>query len=142
MYKYYYCILEKDLNDIIIYNNKININKLPFLIKKYNLNYKNAIKEYWINNVQIISDKNKFNFYKIFDKNVNYIDEYLIKEYTIKECPQFNFNESHLEDEYILYENIINNIKIILKKYSEYITLEFETDNLINNNKFLCYNII
>ena len=52
----------------------------------------------------------------------------------------FNFKNVHLEDEYILYENTVNNIKIILKKYEDYITLEFETVNLINidNDLFEC----
>ena len=49
--------------------------------------------------------------------------------------------EEYYEDVNI-YENIINDIKIVLKKFSEYITLEFESNNLINNNNFLCYNII
>lgn len=66
----------------------------------------------------------------------------MIQEYNIYECDPFNFNEIHLEDEYVLYENIISDVKIILKKYLGYITLEFESTNLINNNNFLCYNII
>ena len=81
-------------------------------------------------------------FYKIYDKNINYYSEYLIHEYLLENSEPFNFNKTNLEEEYILYENTINDIKIILKKYIDYITLEFETNNLINNNNFLCYNII
>ena len=44
MYKYYYC---KQINDNF-YNSKINLDNLSYLIKKYNLEYKNYIKEYWI----------------------------------------------------------------------------------------------
>ena len=143
MYIYYYCKLINNYENINIYENKINLNKLSYLIEKYKLNYKDIIKEYWINNVQIISDKKNIKFYKIYDKNIKYNNEYLIKEYEFKNCVPFNFNESHLEEEYILYENIINNIKIVLKKYNDYISLEFETNDLINNNNnFLCYNII
>ena len=138
MYKYYYCNL---INDNF-YNNKINLNKLSYLIKKYDLNLKNNIKEYWINNVLIISNKNDIKFYKINDKDIKFQNEYIIKSYDINECISFNFNNTDLEEEYILYENIINDIKVILKQYSEYITLEFESNNLINNNNFLCYNII
>ena len=47
MYKYYYC---KKINKNF-YNSKINLDKLSYLIKKYDLKYKNYIKEYWINNV-------------------------------------------------------------------------------------------
>lgn len=138
MYKYYYCKYIKNN----FYNNKININKLSYLIKKYDLKFISPIKEYWLNNIKIISDKNNINFYKIYDKNINYYNEYLIHEYLLENSEPFNFNKTHLEEEYILYENTINDIKIILKKYIDYITLEFETNNLINNNNFLCYNII
>ena len=138
MYKYYYCNL---INDNF-YNNKINLNKLSYLIKKYDLNFKNNIKEYWINNVLIISNKDDIKFYKINDKDIKFQNEYIIKSYDINECISFNFNNTDLEEEYILYENIINDIKVILKQYSEYISLEFESNNLINNNNFLCYNII
>ena len=138
MYKYYYC---KHINDNF-YNSKININNLSSLIDKYNLVLKNYIKEYWINNVQIISNKNNIEFYKINDKEIKYKNNYIIQEYNIEDCSPFNFNGAHMEDEYILYENIINNIKIILKKYDNYITLEFQSENLINNDKFLYYNII
>ena len=138
MYKYYYCNL---INDNF-YNNKINLNKLSYLIKKYDLNFKNNIKEYWINNVLIISNKDNIKFYKINDKDIKLQNEYIIKSYDINECIPFNFNNTDIEEEYILYENIINDIKVILKQYLEYITLEFESNNLINNNNFLCYNII
>ena len=138
MYKYYYC---KQINDNF-YNSKINLDKISYLIKKYDLKYKNYIKEYWINNVLILSNNNDIKFYKIYDKDIQYQNEYIIKSYEIIECIPFNFNETHLEEEYILYENVINDIKVVLKKYSEYITLEFESNNLINNNNFLCYNII
>ena len=138
MYKYYYCKHIKDN----FYNMKINIDKFSYLIKKYDLKFMSYIKEYWLNNIKIISDKNNINFYKIYDKNIKYENQYLIQEYLCNISAPFNFNETHLEDEYILYENTINDIKIILKKYIDYITLEFESNNLINNNNFLCYNII
>ena len=138
MYKYYYC---KQINDNF-YNSKINLDKLPYLIKKYDLEYKNYIKEYWINNVLIISNNNNIKFYRVYDKDIQYQNEYIVKLYDIDECISFNFNKTHSEEEYILYENIINEIKVILKKFPKYITLEFESNNLINNNNFLCYNII
>jgi hypothetical protein len=138
MYKYYYC---KHINDKF-YDSKININNLSSLIDKYNLELKKHIKEYWINNVQVISNKDNIEFYKISDKEIKYENNYIIQEYIIENCQPFNFNDVHSEEEYILYENTINNIKIILKKYTEYITLEFKSENLINNDNFLYYNII
>ena len=110
MYKYYYCKL---INDNF-YNNKINLNKLSYLIKKYDLNLKYNVKEYWINNVLIISNKNDIKFYKINDKDIKFQNEYIIKSYDINECISFNFNNTDSEEEYILYENIIIDIKVIL----------------------------
>tara|TARA_Y100000389_G_scaffold204626_1_gene258436 strand:+ start:445 stop:636 length:192 start_codon:yes stop_codon:yes gene_type:complete len=60
MYIYYYCKLINNHEKINIFENKINLNKLSYLIEKYKLNYKDIIKEYWINNVQIISNKKKY----------------------------------------------------------------------------------
>ena len=138
MYKYYYC---RQIDDNF-FNNKISLDKLSHLIKKYELELLGTIKEYWINNVLIISNKKDIKFFKIIDKEIKYENNYLIQEYISKNCSPFNFNNVHLEEEYILYENTLNNIKIILKKYEDYITLEFETVNLINIDNFLYYNII
>jgi len=138
MYKYYYC----NQIDDNFFNNKIALDKLPHLIKKYELKHLGPIKEYWINNVLIISNKKDIKFFKIIDKEIKYEKNYLIQEYISKNCSPFNFNNVHLEEEYILYENTLNNIKIILKKYEDYITLEFETVNLINIDNFLYYIII
>ena len=60
MYNYYFCSKIDDE----IYDHKLDISHLPKLIDKYDLKYINHIKEYWINNVQIISDKN-YNSQKI-----------------------------------------------------------------------------
>ena len=138
MYKYYYC----NQIDDDFFNNKISLDKFPHLIKKYELKLISQIKEYWINNVLIISNKKDIKFFKIIDKEITYENNYLIQEYISKNCSPFNFKNVHLEDEYILYENTLNNIKIILKKYEDYITLEFETVNLINIDNFLYYIII
>jgi hypothetical protein len=133
MYKYYYC---DKINDEI-FNNKININKFNDLINKYKLVCKDDVKEYWINNVMILSNNSNVTFNKVIDKEILFDNNYLIQELVMSECKPFNFHNTDLELEYILYENIIDNIKIILKKYNDYITLEYETDNLINIDNFL-----
>ena len=138
MYNYYYC----DKLNNKFYNQKININNLPSLINKYKLINKGIIKEYWINNVKIISNKDDIKFYKVIDKNISYKNNYLIQEYDQYDMNSFNFYETHLENEYILYKNTIEDIDIFLKKYDDYITIEFCSKNLINNDNFLCYNII
>ena len=138
MYNYYYC----DKLNNKFYNQKININNLPSLINKYKLINKGIIKEYWINNIKITSNNSEIKFYKVLDKNIFYKNNYLIQEYDQYDMNPFNFYETHLENEYILYENTIEDIDIFLKKYDDYITIEFCSKNLINNDNFLCYNII
>jgi hypothetical protein len=133
MYKYYYC---DKINDEI-FNNKITIDKFNDLIEKYKLVCKDKVKEYWINNVMILSNNSNLTFNKVIDKEILFDNNYLIQELVMSECKPFNFHKTDLELEYILYENIIDNIKIILKKYNDYITLEYETDNLINIDNFL-----
>ena len=134
MYNYYFC---SKINDEF-YDHKLDLNKLSYLINKYDLKCKNKVKEYWINNVYIISD-DTLSFYKIIDNNINYDNNYLIHNYDKKSCNPFNFHEANMEDEYILYDNTINNIKIIVKEYDDYITLHYECENIINNNNFLYY---
>tara|TARA_B100001057_G_scaffold457250_1_gene505388 strand:- start:467 stop:874 length:408 start_codon:yes stop_codon:yes gene_type:complete len=134
MYNYYFC---SKLDDEF-YDHKLDISHLPKLIDKYDLKYINHIKEYWINNVQIISDKDNIQFKKIIDKNIHFDNNYIQQEYQISNCDKFNFNESDLEEEYNLYENIINDIKIKVKKYDNFITLIYESKNNIDNN-FLYY---
>ena len=135
MYNYYFC---SKIDESEFYDHKLDISHLPNLINKYDLKYINHIKEYWINNVQIISDKNNVCFYKIIDKNIQYDKNYIIQEYEISNCKKFNFNQSQLEEEYNLYENTINDIKIKVKKYHNFITLMYESKNNIDNN-FLYY---
>ena len=134
MYNYYFCSKIDDE----LYDHKLDISHLPKLINKYDLKYINHIKEYWINNVQIISDKNNIQFYKVIDKNIHFYNNYIQQEYEISNCDKFNFNKSDLEEEYILYENILDNIKIKVKKYDNFITLMYESKNNIDNN-FLYY---
>lgn len=133
MYNYYFC---SKINDEF-YNHKLDSNTISYLIDKYNLKCKGDIKEYWINNVRIISN-NSLLFHRIIDKEICFSNNYIIQQYDIYECDKFGFYESHLEEKYILYENIINDIKINVKKYDNFITLTYESENNIDNN-FLYY---
>lgn len=133
MYNYYFC---SKINDDF-YDHKLDINKLSYLINKYDLKCNGPVKEYWINNIRIISN-NDLIFNRIIDKDIHFTDNYLIQKYDIYYCDKFNFSETHLEEEYILYENIIDDIKIIVKKYDNFITLIYQSQNNIENN-FLYY---
>ncbi len=133
MYNYYFC---SQINDDF-YDHKLDINKLSYLINKYDLKCKGSVKEYWINNIIIISNDDLI-FKRIIDKDIHFTDNYLIQKYDIYDCDKFNFSETHLEEEYILYENIIDDIKINVKKYDNFITLMYQSQNNIENN-FLYY---
>ena len=124
MYKYYYC----NQIDDNFFNNKIAFDKLSHLIKKYELKLIRQIKEYWINNVLIISNKKDIKFLKIIDKEITYGNNYLIQEYISKNCISFNFKNVHLEDEYILYTNLVNNVLVNIKEFNDYLTIECQTD--------------
>jgi len=134
MYNYYFC---SKINDEF-YDHKLNLNKLSYLIIKYDLKYINPIKEYWINNIQIISNENELLFNRIIDKNISFNNNYIKQEYDISNCDKFNFSIVDLEQEYILYENTINDIKIKVKKFNDFITLMYESKNNIDDN-FLYY---
>ena len=82
------------------------------------------------------------NYDNFYEDNLLRKHEPIIQEYDKCDIIPFNFYETQLEDEYILYKNTIENIDIFLKKYDDYITIEFCSKNLINNDNFLCYNII
>ena len=133
MYNYYFC---SKINDEF-YDHKLDLNKLSYLIEKYDLKSKGKVKEYWLNNIQIISSDTII-FHKIIDKNINYSNNYIIQEYDKFNCDKFNFCESHQEDIFDLHENILDDIKIIIKKYDNYFTLHYESQNNIDNN-FLYY---
>jgi hypothetical protein len=142
MYNYYFCDKINDDPYLKIYDQKLNINKLQYFIDKYNLICIGKVKEYWINNVNIISENGHLSFHKIIDGTTGNDNNYLIHNYDKEICIPFNFYESHLEDEYTIYENIIEDIKIIIKKYDYFITLHYESENGINNENLLYYNNI
>ena len=61
------------------------------------------------------------------DISINIENDYIIREYIIRECPQFNFYESDSEETYKLYEN--GDRTILLKEYNKYCSFEINTNN-------------
>ena len=84
------------------------------------------IKEYWINNINIVSDGCSFYFNYIIEEGVEFVETYyiLIEKYKKIECVPFNFYKSDLEEDYILYQKEKDNCLIKMKEYNEYIILE------------------
>jgi len=140
MFLYHYC--KKINNDT--FDEKIPFSKLNDLIEKFKLKESYHIKEYWMNNVQIINKRDKLTFTYIEDLDISYDEKnnFLIQEYIETPCKSFNFYETDLEDNYLLYENIINDITVYLKKYNNYLSVEFICDNKEKFNDFFYINNI
>ncbi len=122
MYTFYYCTPNG-----ISYNAKIPLQKKEELIQKYQLQLIGDIKEYWENNVQIIflPDQKKFNY--IEDLSIEYDEQnnYLIQEYNLKPCPEYNFFKVDQEEQYILHENKIDNVIIQLKEFQTFLSINY-----------------
>ena len=142
MYNIYICNKQKQSYDIDMNNEIYNI-KLSndyhkqLLIEKYNLINNSKIKEYWLKNVLITSDKVKNRFEYVIDINISYNKDnnYILHEYQTENCESFQFYEVDIEEEFILYTNKINDVEIILKEFVDYCTLTFRTDKLNNYKK-------
>lgn len=120
-------IINNIINDNII-DIKLDISDIDKYIKKYNLKNKGFNKTYYINNICIKTNGDKSEYYNVKDKEVFIKKNYLISYQEINQIPNFIFYESDYEEEYELYENKDKNI--FLRKYNNYIELEFTTNNL------------
>ena len=120
-----------------IYNIQIPLRDKNKIIQKYGLLEKGKIKEYWINNVNIISNQNNLIFQYINDISANYDkkNEILIQEYTLIPCIAFSFYTPDIEEEYYLYESIVDDSRIRLKEFNNYLTLELSCNNLSDITK-------
>ena len=63
------------------YNSKLSFDKKDNLIKKYNLKYIDQFKKYTIQNIEIVSNMNSIQFYKLKDKQIiNNLEVYKISK--------------------------------------------------------------
>ena len=119
------------------FSEKILLCKLNDILNKFDLSKIGYCKEYWINNVQIISYKNHLTFHYVNDISINYKDNFLIQTFIKSKCKPFNFFDTDLNEEYILYENKEQNIQ--LKEFNKYLTLQLFN---INDDNLIYYNIL
>jgi len=92
------------------YNSKLSFDKKDNLIKKYNLKYIDQFKKYTIQNIEIVSNMNSIQFYKLKDKQIiNNLEVYKIS----KSIP-FSFFEIDQKECYKLYTNTINDVEILM----------------------------
>lgn len=126
-----------------IINDEIMDVKIPLknknqIIKKFNLLSLGKVKEYWINNLNILNINGSFKYDYVIDE-INYIDKdkKLFIEMNKKiECIPFNFYKCDIEEEYELYKNNGNLFDVRMKVFHDYIILEIIGEKLdeIKNN--------
>ena len=126
----------KKINDNF-YDIKLDLSNKDNNIKKFNLQNKGLNKIYYKNNICIESNNKNIKYFKKVDLNINYKNNYLYSEFNIEEINSFPFYETDYEEEYILFENTIDDVKIQLKEYKNYCELEFITNDLKNSNKLI-----
>ena len=114
-----------------VYDIRINLLQKEDLINKYSLQEYGVYKEYWINNVNIISNKKNTSFYSMVDicSNLDIEEHLLFQEIDKKEREAFTFYQTNIEEKYILYENTINDVVIKLKEFNDFLTLDFLCEN-------------
>ena len=120
------------------FNLEISYKYFTDICSKYNLVDKGILKEYIIDNTIITKSRE----YTIIITNeyleTELINDNILLKKEINKDKEFNleqFDYSDNEYKYNLYESNIDDVHIICKKYSEYITLSFESEkkeNIIN----------
>lgn len=125
--------IESDIYDI-----KIPLSMKDEIINNYKLEPYGPVKEYWINNVKIISNNDGFLFDYFIDENSE-IDldlNILIEKYEKIESQSFNFYDSDIEEAYELYQKKNKEYLVQMKIYENYLVLELSSENLseIKNN--------
>tara|TARA_B100000085_G_C18291789_1_gene410515 strand:+ start:245 stop:628 length:384 start_codon:yes stop_codon:yes gene_type:complete len=112
-----------------IYDIRIPLSEKDNFLKKYSLYFKYREKKYYIKNVVVtLNESGQFYNYeedgKIFIK-----DDFIVREFSLKECPYFSFFKSDIEEEYDLYSN--EDSSILLKVFKEHFTFEMFKDKNI-----------
>lgn len=126
MFSVYLCESLKD----DFYNLKNNLSELNNYIQKFNLKEKNFEKVYYKNNIFIQASDKNLTFMKIIEKNIFYKDNFLFIEYEKFNKQSFNFFDVDYEEDYNVYENMINDVIVKCKIFNDYFELEFLADDL------------
>lgn len=132
MYIFHYC---KKINDYL-FDEKINIKLKEKIIDTYNLKEIGKIKEYWENNVKITSFNNILSYEYINDSSISYLNDknILIEEFDRELCTDYSFYNVDVEEEFLLYQNKMNELLIKLKIYDNYISIEYHSDKKIDDS--------
>lgn len=110
-----------------IYDIRIPLSQKEYFLKRYSLDFKYREKKYYIKNVVIkVNEKGEYYNYEE-DLSVKVDKDYIVREFTEKECPYFSFFKSDIEEEYDLYSN--DDDSILLKEFGDFLTFEIKTEN-------------
>ena len=120
-----------------IFNLKKDLSLKNKYLEQYNLLNKGLYKIYYKNNYIIKSSEELIKYFKIIEKDNYYEDNHLFLEYDTEEKESFNFFDVDNEEEYILYENKIDEVNIQFKEFKNYCEIEFITKDLNNFNKLI-----
>ena len=80
---------------------------------------------------------NNYSRFWVDSQNTNMVDELLGIEHEKVKVNPFAFYETDYEEEYTLYENTIDDVRINFKEFKNYGELEFITDDLNKFNKLI-----
>lgn len=131
MFLYHKCFF---LNDVCI-TGKIPLSQFNSYIHQFNFQYQSDIKEYWIHNTKIISDKQRLNFYLWNDLEC-YLDKgWICQEYTMKQIQPFQFYQTDSEEIYSLYEAHVNGTILQICKYSDYFLFKVKTEKQLSSSE-------
>ena len=112
-----------------IYDIRIPLSQKEVFLKKYSLDFKYREKKYYIKNVVVtVNERGQFYNYEE-DGEIFIKDDFIVREFTEKECPYFSFFKSDIEEEYDVYSN--DDSSILLKVFKDYFTFEMFKDKNI-----------
>ena len=120
-----YSILPCEKIQTNIFNLKKDLSLKNKYLEQYKLLNKGLYKIYYKNNYIIKSSEELIKYFKIIEKNNYFEDNHLFLEYDTEEKESFNFFDVDNEEEYILYENKIDEVNIQLKEFKNYCEIEF-----------------
>ena len=125
-----------------IFNVKKDLSDLHKFMDLYKLVSIGLHKSLFKNNCLVICNESKIETYKIKLKDSYSKGNYLYIDFDKELIENFTFYDSDYEEEYNLYMNKIDSVEINIKEYSDYLEIEYTTDDLDKFNKFCNYFII
>lgn len=120
--------ITNNLEDSII-NIKISKDKKQNIIDKFKLLDKGLQSKKILHNVEIITNKYTYDYYKINSIEYKLHNNLFIHKYDRDIISNFEYSSINHEELYNEYSNIFKSVMIILKEYDNYLILDYVLDN-------------